>query len=933
MSKLIRFVLSVMIIILAGSCTTKKNTVVTRNYHNLTAHYNIYFNAFDSYFQGLKKVETGFKDDYNTMLPLFTYSSKDAARMLMSDMDKTIKKCSKVAGVHSITAKPKLKKGNRSEKQKDFYRKNEYVKWVDDAYLLMGKAYFQKRDFFPAIQNFEYVIRQYPDGGLTDEASLWLAKSNLELKKYQEAREILNRLQGDPKFDRKLRKELNAVYADWFIRQGDLESGIANLLNAIDKYPNKRQKTRNIYVLAQLYEKTGNPEKASEYYTLVNEQGPSYEMAFNARINRARLYQGGEGGDKIRKELLKMLKDEKNLDFQDQIYFAIAELDMKEGKEDEAIVNYKKSVWTNTNNVTQKALSYLALGKYYYSKPEFVPAGQYYDSCSQSLPETYPDYEKIFAFAADVKMLSDNLKVVLVEDSLQAVVKLPESERNRIIDAKIAEAVKLEEEKKALEEEERMGVQQGRMNLSRNMMMQQGMDQMGSRRSNNAGQNFDSEINQSGFGNPVGDFAIGGTSGWYFYNPATMSFGMAEFIKLWGRRKLEDNWRRSNKKIITEAGDLTDEGETGEVATPVSSSKSNQFKPTQKEFYTADLPMNDTLMRESNLRISQGLFNAGKIFKDKLTNTNEAIAYFERFNTRFPEDEKLLFSYYNLYQIYEGLKVQSEMDKYKNLILTKFPDSRSAKIISNPNYFKELDDARAQVISFYEQTYDLYTRRSWNDVIRNCSRADTGFALNPIRDKFGFLKIIASAKSNPADTAGLILAINDLVFKYPESEVVDPAKNILDYLSKGPTNPLDKSIRKMPVGKGDITKEEAVASYVPDDAAVHYYVIVVSGNAVDIGKLKFRISNFNVENYNEEFFEVASSILEGDLQIITVKNFNTKKDGMAFYENISADATVFTEMKPTDYRHFIISKDNYNILYKDKNVFDYFQFFKQNYLN
>jgi tetratricopeptide (TPR) repeat protein len=856
--------------------------------------------------------------------------------MVLSDMDKTVKKCSKIIGTHSITAKPKLKKGSRSEKEKEFYRRNEYVKWVDDAFLLMGKAYFNKHDFFPAIENFEYILRQFPTDGLADEASLWLARTHLELKRYPEAQQVLNRLQGTPDFQKNLKPELNAVYSDWYLRQGDVGSAIPLLEKAAEEYPGKLQRTRICYVLAQLYEKEKDSASATKWYERVNELNPSYDMAFNARINRARLYQGGEEvAATIRKELTKMLKDEKNIDYLDQVYFALAELDKKAGLEESAVQNYKKSVWANTNNATQKAISYLALGQFYYTKNDFIPSGIYYDSCNQNLPDTYPGYAGIIAFGEDVSTLSQNLQIAQKEDSLQEIAKMPEDARNRLIDEKIAEAVKMEEKQKEMEEAERLDMAGGR-NAMNNMggaggaMRSQSMQRPGGgSRPPSFNQGFDAGA-LPGMG---GDPNMSGASTWYFYNPAAASFGNAEFIKIWGRRKLEDNWRRSNKKVVSEAGDMSSEGETGEVSTPAAGTKTNKFSPTQKEYYLAEIPLNDTTLRESSLRIAQALFNAGKIFKDKLGQPDEAIRYFEMLISRFPKDERILFAYYNLYQIYEARKQNDGMERYKDLILKNFPDSRSAKIISNPNYFKELEDARIEVLKFYENTYEEYKSQKYSDVVASCTKADTAFALNPIRDKFGLLKIMAYAKANPADTAGLIKSINDLVFKYPESEVAEPAKNLLNYIQKGPSSAIGKGTRKMLVGRIDTAnKEEADVEYFPDDAATHFYAVVVSANAVDIGKLKFRISNFNVEKYDEEFFEVASSLLDGDLQVITVKNFNNKKEAMDYFQAITADPAVYGEMKETDYRHFVISKDNYTRFYKNKNVFQYIQFFRENYL-
>jgi len=936
LNKLVRVAIPIILLII-GSCTTKKNTVVTRSYHNLTSHYNILFNANDAFTQGLKKGEASFKDDYNSQLPLFTYSSKEAARIISADMDKTIKKCSKVIGMHSIKAKPKLKKGSRSASEKEFYRKNEYVKWIDDAFLLMGKAYFYKRDFFPAVETLEYVLSQFPDGGLADEASLWLAMTQLELKHYPESQQILNRLQGDPKFSSKLQPQLQAVYADWYLRQNDFTTAIPLLEKSALKFPDKVQRTRISYVLGQVYEKEKDSVNASKWYTIVNGQNPPYEMAFNARINRARLFQGGALSDAIRKELMKMLKDAKNIDYQDQIYYALAELEMKQGKTVEGVKDYKKSIWTNTSNVSQKGISYLALATYYYGKNEYIPAGQYYDSCSQVLPDTYPDYQKVIAFGGNIKILSDNLFLAQREDSLQTVAKMTPVERDKLINKLVSVAQHKEDSIKAAKEEERLNVQSGRMNGMGSMT---GMNNRGTFGQNRQGGSSMNAGNQGGVNNAIAnEFAggnsnsIGGATNWYFYNPAAISFGAIEFVKYWGRRKLEDNWRRSNKKVISEAGDLTSEGETGEISTPAVSTKTNTFKPNQREFYMNDLPLNDTLLRESNKRIAQAYLNAGKIFKDELNRPNDAIYYFDWLNQRFPEDERLLFSYYNIYQIYTALKKDTEVKKYKDLILKKFPESRSAKIISNPDYFKELDEEKANVMKFYEKTYQDYNGKSYASVLANCVKADTAFKVNPIRDKFGLLRIMAFAKLNPADTAGLVKSLNDLLFKYPSSEVSDPAKNLLSYIQKGPSSAAGSKVaKKVQVGQVDGSKDQVNLEFFKDDPATHFYVIIISNSAVDIGKLKFRISNFNVEKFVEDFFEVTSTIFDGDMQIITVKNFTNKKVGMDYYKAIVTDPKVFEEMKETDYRHFIISKDNYTRLYKSKNVFQYSQFFRDNYL-
>ncbi|MEA1877130.1 MAG: tetratricopeptide repeat protein [Bacteroidota bacterium] len=920
----------VLLVILTASCSTKKNTLISRNYHNLTSHYNIYFNAYEIKREGHKKIESSFQDDFNKILPIDIYTQKEVARRLLPDMDKVIKKCSKVITMHSITSKPKRKRrGRQSDRQKEFYRQNEFNKWIDDAYFLMGQAYYLKHDRFPAITNFEYVIQQFPNDGLKQEANLWLAKTHSALKDYVASKDILDRLEADPELSDRLKGELAVVRAQWHLMQDEYSEAIDYLSEAVTYTKKKKTLSRYTYIIAQLLEAEEEFAQASLKYEEVIKLNPDYRMAFNAKINRAKLYEGdADTGKEIRKQLEKMLNDDKNLEFLDQIYYALAELDIKEGMVDTAIEKYKLSAQFSVDNFHQKSLSYLALGEIFYSRPEYIPAQLYYDSCMLTLPEEFPDRESIQKLSLSLNLLADNLNMIHREDSLQAIAAMSEEDRETLIKIKMDEAKAAEEERARQEEEERMN---GRSSFrsagggpgGANMSMAPGG--MGGSRGGMVG----------GGGGGMSGKIGGASSQWYFYNPTTLSYGQAEFAKRFGRRKLEDNWRRSNKGISSSMGDMSTEGEEGDISTPSVKSNADQFQPTQRDYYLADLPLNDTLIQESNDRIQMALFNVGKVFKDELLKESEAIEYFELLLVRFPETDRLLFAYYNLYQIFVSQGESDRIGYYKSLILNRFPDSRSAKIISNPNYFKEIEEARRSVINYYTETYEIFHNEQYEQVISNCEAADTAFGLNHIRDKFGLLKVMSIGAIDPGNTALLTNRLNDLLFKYPESDIKETVKILLDYLQDGPAEFSEEKSKGggLSIGKVEKTLIEEVADYSFDDDDVHFYVAVVSRRTQDLNRLNFNISNFNVDNYDQDFFEVASVPMNDDLMIITVKNFGDAKIGMDYYYALLADPTVFSEFSETDFRHFIISRSNYNLFYKNKNVFRYIQFFKENYLD
>jgi len=913
---------------------------MSRNYHNLTSHYNIYFNAYETFREGFKKVNLNYEDDFNSIIPITIYSQRAVANRLMPDMEKTKKKCSKLITQHSIKERPKIKNRVRSDRQKAFARKSDYNKWVDDSYFLMGKAYFFQHDYFPAIQNFEFVIREYPDDGLKEKATLWLAKANLELKNYTSSKEILDRLEAEPELPKDMQADLTSAMADWYLRQDQIPDAIGFLSQAAELSSSKKTRTRYYYILAQLFEKEEDFTQASLKYGEVLKLNPTYKMAFNAKINRARLYQGGsDEGKDIRRQLEKMLKDDKNLDYLDQIYYALAEIDMKQGNTDSAIENYKLSTLYSYNNNHQKALSFLALGEHFYEEPDYIESSSFYDSCVMSMPEEFPGYEEIKDHSYGLGMLANNLKVIKLEDSLLLVAAMPEAEREALIEEKIAEAKEVAEELRRLEEEERFNMRQGayRRYGQQGMQGMRGMGQGGSLAmapgSMSGRQMGPGGVPGSMSGN-MGNNLTGGSGQWYFYNPTTLSFGEGEFIKRFGRRKLEDNWRRSNKGISSESSDISTEGEEGDIQSVTTESKSKGFEPTTREYYIADLPLTDSAKTASNMRIETALFNVGKIFADELDKPTESIEYFLMLNERYPETEKLLFSYYNLYQIYKAEPNPEQEEQFKNLIISNFPDSKSALIISNPNYFEEIEAARNEVTTYYVETYRAYLNRQYDQVLNNCLFADTGFLLNPIRDKFGLLQVMARAKIDPENKALLKDELSSLVFKFPDSDVAEPAKNLINYLEYGPSDSIKPGLKPgLLIGSIDETVGEGEeANYLFLENSVHYYVVIIGSNNADVNRLKYNISSFNVENYDQDFFEVKSEILTENLLMITVRNFPDSKSGMDYYRGLLADPVVYSEYNETDFRHFTISKANYSIFFKNKDVFNYIRFFNENYL-
>ena len=556
-----------------SGCSTEKNTWTTRTFHNLNSRFNIYFNANESVKKGVATIDERIEDDFTRILPIYKSSTPSAGEMVKSDMETAIIKSSKLIEIHSITKKPKRKK-KRTRKYQEFASQEEFNKWIDDSYLLMGKAYFYQHNFIAAIDNFGYVVRKYPDDETKFEAQIWLIRSFTELERYAEASEVIQAIQNEDVFPKNLEKDLAVATAHYYMKQGIYDEAIKFLDIAINKTFLKKNKARLKYIEAQLYQELGMAAEASEAYRAVTKMNPDYRMAFNAKINSAGVFSGeGDPGELI-KELNKMLRDNKNFEFRDQIYYALGNIYFKAGDRDIATQNYTLSVASSYQNQFQRALSAITVADIYFEDLEYRKAQAYYDSAMIIIDDTYPDFQTVSVKYRGLTNLVDNLLIVEREDSLQRVAQMPESER----EAYIAQLMKDEQERQR--NEENLAMQQmGDGSYSRTNRFRQGM---GNR--------------QSG-------------AGWYFYNPQTVSYGRVSFQQIWGKRKLEDYWNRADKGISTEISEEDMEGiDSTQIVIRIED-------PLKKEFYTQDLPLNDSLLTISHDKIRDALYNAGKIFK------------------------------------------------------------------------------------------------------------------------------------------------------------------------------------------------------------------------------------------------------------------------------------------------------------------------------
>jgi tetratricopeptide (TPR) repeat protein len=894
------YLAAVVITLALAGCSTQKNTFINRNFHNLTAHYNVYFNGNEAMKAGLQKIETQVEEDYTKILPVFKESLPGTEKIVSMDMTTAIEKGTKLIKFHSISKPPASKKKSKTRKKVE--TKPDYNNWVDNAYMMMGRAYFYKKEFIMASSTFQLIIRKYKNEPVKYDAYLWYIRTLSESERYTEAQELIQMLENDKFFPKKLEGELAIVLADMHLKQQQFDEAIHSLDIGIKKIKGNKRKTRYNFILAQLYQETGKKDQALAAYHQVIRRRPEYGLLFNARIKSAEVFSGDGNISELRKELNKMRRKKWNEPFLDQIYYALANISYNEGKVDDAIGLYTKSVAVSKNNIHQRALSSITLAEVYFDRKNYIHSGNYYDSAMVIIDESYPNYESISKKYTQLNKLVENLKTVETQDSLLRLAGLDKAVLDKLIVGWIEIEKKKQEESLSSESEGGDGTAYYRANSSR-------------MRLSNTGSSF------------------------YFYNTSTVSYGKKEFAKLWGERKNENDWRRKNKSV----SNLDESGEPieAELADQLIEEETREDDPLKPEFYKQDIPFTDSLKLASHLKIRDGLFDAGSILKNEFNDFEKSVGCFSDLNKRYPENIYLLSSYFNLWDLYKTIGKTDSSDYYKNLIVSKYPESNYAKYLINPNFFIEEAARKDSLNKLYSLTYNFFTK---NDFSKARAYSNKVIELQPdtsMGSKVQFIRTISESKDlSPNQFAD---SLRSYISNFPNAEPTALAEKIVSLIheekfsnyqqlvSAGYLNDVIKNNELLPQNL-QLNLQDTTGKWDPDNELLHYFIIAFPNDKIiDINRLKYDIANYNIDHYTTLDFEIETENLNPEIKMVIVRNFDNKESAMIYFLSIIRKPEVFKTLAGNTYLNFIASNNNYRQMLSDQSYNDYIAYFIKNY--
>ena len=724
----------------AFACSTKKDTVVSRNFHAITTKYNVLFNGKEAFKKGIEDINNNYKDDWFQRLPiepiefeedkivLSSFNNNGPGAGFGSNEDEEKKELTTFEKAEEKAVKAIQRHGMNI----DGIERNRQI---DDAYLLLGKSRYYTQRFIPAIEAFNYVIANYPQADLIAETKIWRAKANTRNDNEEIAIEAMKLLlvvrdSLETSLPDKIKEQAHTALAMAYVKSDSMQKAKKHLQLATRTLKNRDQGARNLFVLGQIY--SNENKKDSAFYVfekLSNFKKAPYKYKIHANIDLAKNFSKDSISTTILERIQKLIKNRDNRPYLDELYYQVAVLHQNKDSIQLALSNYNNSLRAKNGSDQQKTFTFEKLGNLYFKDAEYQFASAYYDSVLQVSTDTLDI--RIRRVKRKYRNLASLIKfeeVVATNDSIVRIAALSKDEQKLFFESYIEKLKKADEEAAQL------------------------------------------RLNQLAFGDSGDGLQSSNKGKWYFYNSQSLSFGKTEFQKIWGSRKLEDDWRWSEKATIG--------GASEKDSTPVNKVNLKY----DLDAYLSSIPVKkekiDSLQTERN----QALYELGLIYKEQFKNQNLAKLRLERLTRLQPKEALILPINWHLYQIYNSLEDAEMTEKYKNVILTQFAGTKFAKVILNPEEKIIEEVAVDEVEKVYKEVYYLYKANKFEEVISKISKYVAKVPGSTLVPKFELLKAFAIGKYQ--DPQAYKIALDFVAVSYGSTEEGKKAKAILKQLEK-----------------------------------------------------------------------------------------------------------------------------------------------------
>lgn len=840
----------IVLLILVLRCSSQSTTWTSKAFHNTTAHYNGYFYALEEITKIEKSIWDARIDNFNNVLKL--YPPLDSARA--KGYDKEIQEAIKMASL-AIQRHPNSK-------------------WVDDSYILVGKARLYSLDWGNAIQTFKYVNTKSKNPDKRHEAIIHLARTFVEHQEYNNAEAAFDFLEKE-KLSKSNRKRFHLERAYYYQLREDYDNMVRNLISAVPLLRKKDRPGRIYFIIGQVYQELGFDAEAFNYYRECLSTNPEYEIDFYARLYMAQVAEISKNRDvaSARKSFKKLLKDPKNRDFRDKIYYEMGVFEFKQKNLTAAIDNYNRSIREGTNRLID-GQAYLELGEIYYDTlKNFQLSQAYYDSAVAALPPDFENYKTIQARQKILNEFVQNLNTVNWQDSLLVMAKMDTATLHKHIQS-VIDSQKKPEVKTKRKKKDRIEINA----VNTSITSETGLD----------------------------------VSNWYFGNPSAVALGQTEFARVWGDRPLEDNWRRATRTTTVTQAQVQNEND-GSKNNPEVVPLAAVNDPVQEAYdrIVKQLPLTEDQVAEANKKIEDAYFRLGDIYYFDLKETENAVISYSTLLDRYPESTYRPEILYKLYLIFKDSDV-ARAERYAAELKQQYPESPFAKILVNPNYQQESGLALEKQQKIYALAYEHYLQGDYKTSTQLIDEA-LGLEKTPFHANLSLLKVLIIGKTE--NISQYQFSLESFIKSYPESEIIPYAQKLLqasrDYQER--------------------QEKQKGIQYIRSFEEPHYFVFVSAKESKLVETLSSTLESFNQTEFKELNLKVSTLILNDAYTLTLVSDLPRLSSALEYYRTFTEKQATFTGLKDHKFSSFVITKDNFDIFYRTKGLDEYLQFFQKNY--
>lgn len=826
----------------------------SKGYQNLNARYNGYFYS-DLYLNEVyQEFENRYEYNFDEFLKVFPEVDSSVVQGNKEKLDDAFKKSSQII---------------------EWWEASD---WVDDSYYIIGKIRYLRSQWQYAIETFQYINQNSKDDAARQKALIALMRTYMDRGSIDQAEKTLGFIELE-ELTEENRKDFFLTAAYFYQTQEDFEKVEDYLSRVQPILEDKIYKIRVNFILGQLAQENGEFRDAFFYYDNALKGNPPYEILFHAKLNKLAV-SGLANPNNVNttyEVFEKMLKDGKNLEYQDIIYYTVGILEQNRNELQAAIDNYKKATQVEQPNTRQQGLAFLRLGEIYYEDLEnFNLASAYYDSAVNKLPQDLENYEAIEKRQVVLKDFVTQLNIIDEKDSLLALTELSEVQLEAFVSRYLAD----EEAKQKAKEREREG-------------------------RNNSGIN---RVDDSAFESSDGN------SSWYFYNQQAVAQGQLEFQRIWGNRPLENDWRRSLKQStsteeeVAEAEPDMDDPNLGAAQPDLQSSREEKIEELMASF-----PRTEAEKEEANLAIQDAYFKLGSIYRFGLEQEGESISSYQTLLSRYPDTKHRLDALYALYTLFETRDI-AKANEYKQMIIDEFPENLLAKTLVNPNYLQEKAERNRALQEIYAEAFTAYESGNYMIADQKLRAALASF------EDVDFLPTVellaAMLKAKTESIISYEQALNDFIEKYPEEPQANFAKNLIAAIEPAKEERL-----------GNLKEE-----FSEDFQQIHLVAFTFSEDEFNSDSLQESIDAFNKENFKLKLFSGYVNFNPiGKIGVVFINSFPVKSAAENYRKALQEWFKSEGLSKDSNFHNFAISQDNFTQLFQNKALEEYLDFHEKFY--